>query len=185
VLKNNQSEKGILVWDLPVRLIHWAQVAAIATAWITSGVTGVAHEYVGYGAGALVLMRLLWGGIGNCYARFGQFIKPVPATLAYLRLVTQSRAPRYIGHNPLGGWMMLALLTSVSLLVLTGWAMGTDLLWGYEWPVRVHVTIAWIMVVLIALHVLGAIYTGWQHRENLVKAMISGEKAEALPGDID
>lgn len=175
----------LTVWDLPVRLIHWAQVIVIIAAWITSGMVGNVHEYVGYSAGVLVFMRLLWGGIGNRYARFKQFLKPAPATLQYLQLVIHSKAPRYIGHNPLGGWMMLVLLCCVVLLVLTGWAMGTDLLWGYAWPVRVHVAIAWTMVGLIALHVLGAVYTGWQHRENLVKAMLTGKKAAPEPGDID
>ncbi|MBI3729847.1 MAG: cytochrome b/b6 domain-containing protein [Burkholderiales bacterium] len=179
-MKNSQP-----VWDLPVRLIHWAQVAAVVAAWVTSGMTGIAHEYVGYCAGALVLMRLVWGGIGNRYARFTQFLKPVPAALDYLSLVIRSKAPRYIGHNPLGGWMAVALLSCVSLLVLTGWAMGTDLLWGYEWPVRVHVAIAWAMVGMIALHIFGVIFTSWQHRENLAGAMIFGNKAAPEPGDVD
>ncbi|BBB61246.1 cytochrome b561 [Undibacterium sp. KW1] len=184
-MKNNPSVRDTPVWDLPVRLMHWAQLIAIIAAWITSAMTNSVHEYVGYSAGVLVLMRLFWGGIGNRYARFSQFLKPVPATLQYLRLVIRSKAPRYIGHNPLGGWMMLALLSCVGLLVLTGWAMGTDLLWGYAWPVRVHVAIAWTMVGLIALHVLGAIYTGWLHRENLVKAMLTGKKAAPEPDDVD
>ncbi|MFZ6770360.1 cytochrome b/b6 domain-containing protein [Undibacterium sp. Di26W] len=173
------------VWDMPVRLIHWALVFSIATAWFTSGQTGVAHEYIGYGAGLLVLARLVWSGVGNRYARFGQFLKPLPATLDYVRLVMRAKAPRYIGHNPLGGWMVVALLSCVALLVLTGWAMGTDLLWGYAWPVRVHITIAWIMVGLIVLHVAGVLFTSWQHHENLAKAMLIGEKPVAGPGDVD
>lgn len=173
------------VWDVPVRLIHWAQVCTVAAAWITSGMTGVAHEYIGYGAGVLVLLRLAWSGIGNRYASFAQFLKSPSATLAYLRLVIKSKAPRYMGHNPLGGWMAVALLFCVGLLVLTGWAMGTDMLWGYAWPVRVHVAIAWAMVGLIVLHVLGVVYTSWQHRENLARSMISGKKAGPEVGDID
>ncbi|MES2039437.1 MAG: cytochrome b/b6 domain-containing protein [Pseudomonadota bacterium] len=179
-MKNNHP-----VWDLPVRLIHWAQVVAIVAAWITSGQIGSVHEYVGYGAGLLVLVRLMWSCVGNRYARFTQFLKSPAATFAYLRLVINSKAPRYVGHNPLGGWMAAALLICVALLVLTGWAMGTDLLWGYAWPVLVHVTIAWAMVVLIGLHVLGVVFTSWQHHENLAKAMISGNKAVPEPGDVD
>ncbi|WP_423011516.1 cytochrome b/b6 domain-containing protein [Undibacterium sp. Di27W] len=182
-MKNKQTD--VPVWDLPVRLVHWAQVCAIVAAWITSGMTGVAHEYIGYGAGALVLLRLVWSGIGNRYAKFAQFLKSPSATLAYLRLVVTSKAPRYIGHNPLGGWMAVALLSCVGLLVLTGWAMGTDMLWGYAWPVRVHVAIAWAMLGLIGLHLLGVVFTSWQHRENLARAMISGKKPVPEPGDID
>lgn len=81
--------------------------------------------------------------------------------------------------------MAAALLICVALLVLAGWAMGIDLIWGYEWPVRVHVAIAWPMVSLIALHLFGVIFTSWQHRENLASALISGGKAAPEPGDVD
>ncbi|MBC3918284.1 cytochrome b/b6 domain-containing protein [Undibacterium sp. CY18W] len=177
--------RDVPVWDLAVRLIHWILVFSIGAAWFTSGQIGVAHEYAGYGAGMLVVARLVWSGIGNRYARFGQFLKSLPVTLDYVRQVMLGKAPRYIGHNPLGGWMVVALLSCVALLVLTGWAMGTDLLWGYAWPVRMHVTIAWIMVGLIALHVAGVLFTSWQHRENLPKAMLTGKKPSAEPGDLD
>ncbi|MFZ6722628.1 cytochrome b/b6 domain-containing protein [Undibacterium sp. Ji49W] len=173
------------VWDLTVRLVHWALVLSIAAAWFTSGQTGVAHEYIGYGAGLLVVVRLIWSGVGNRYARFSQFLKSLPATLDYVRQVMRAQAPRYVGHNPLGGWMVVALLSCVVVLVLTGWAMGTDLLWGYAWPVRTHVTIAWIMVGLIVLHVTGVVFTSWQHHENLAKAMLTGKKPAAGPGDVD
>jgi cytochrome b len=59
---------------------------------------------------------------------------------------------------------------------LTGWAATTDLLWGYAWPVLLHTILAWTLVALIVLHIAGVVFTSWQHRENLVAAMITGDK---------
>lgn len=172
------------VWDLPVRLLHWLLVATIAAAWITSHRTGSVHEYIGYGAGAIVLLRLLWGCTGNRYARFRQFVRPAPQTLQYLREVMRGNAARYLGHNPLGGWMVIALLVCISLLVITGWLTTTDMFWGYAWPVLIHITIAWTLIGLIALHICGVAFTSWQHRENLIAAMLTGKKAPPCEGDI-
>ena len=166
-----------------MRLLHWLLVASIGAAWLTSSSLGAAHERLGYGAGAIVLARLAWGFCGSRHARFAQFVRPVALTLHYLRAVVGGRAARHLGHNPLGGWMVVALLICVAVLVVSGWSTTTDLLWGYAWPVQLHVACAWLLVALIALHVCGVLLTSWQHRENLVAAMITGDKA--APGDGD
>lgn len=173
------------VWDLPVRLLHWSLVATLAAAWYSSDITGPAHEVIGYLAGAVVPLRLVWGFAGNRYARFAHFLRPPQATLRYLRQAAAARAPRHVGHNPLGGWMVVLLLACVAMLVATGWALTTDALWGYAWPIRVHAAIAWALLALVALHVSGVVWTSWQHRENLVAAMFTGQKAEANANDID
>lgn len=169
--KNKQT-----VWDLPVRVLHWLLVLAVAAAWITREDTGTLHQYLGYGAAAIVLARIAWSGIGNQYARFGQFVRGVGPTFVYLRAVISGQAPRYLGHNPLGGWMVIALMTCIGLLALSGWMMTTDFLWGYAWPVQLHTALAWLLVALIALHVGGVVFTSWQHRENLIAALFTGKK---------
>ena len=178
------AQENLAVWDWPVRLMHWLLVSCMIAAWITSDMPGAAHEWLGYATGTLVLLRSLWGYAGNSYARFGQFLKPWAATRNYFSLVLSANAPRYLGHNPLGGWMVVALLSCVGLLSITGWAMNTDLLWGYAWPVRIHVAIAWLTCGLVVLHVLGVLFTSWQHKENLVKAMFTGNKPKPGPQDV-
>lgn len=175
--KNKQA-----VWDLPVRVLHWLLVLAVAAAWFTSEDTGALHQYLGYGALAIVCVRLAWHFVGNEYARFGQFVRGPAQTFFYLRTVLKGAPPRYLGHNPLGGWMVVALLSCVALLALSGWMLTTDLLWGYAWPVKLHATIAWLLLGLIALHVGGVVISSWMHRENLVAAMLTGEKV-AEDGD--
>lgn len=164
------------IWDAPVRILHWALVGTVSAAWWTSNEIGALHEYVGYGVAAIVLARLVWGFAGTHYARFTQFMKPVAASYAYLRQVAHGSAPRHLGHNPLGGWMIVSLLSCLGLLVGSGWAATTDLLWGYAWPVLLHVIIAWLLVGLVALHIAGVLFTSWKHRENLILAMFSGNK---------
>lgn len=168
-----------------MRLLHWLLGGAVAGAWVTGSRIGLAHEYLGYATLAIVLARLAWGFCGNRYARFACFVRAPRATLRYLHAVLQGRAARHLGHNPLGGAMVVALLGCVALLGLTGWSATTDLLWGYAWPVRLHAALAWLLVALIALHVGGVLLTSWQHRENLVAAMVSGTKAAPGPGDVD
>ena len=168
-----------------MRCLHWLLAGSIAAAWLTGSRIGPAHEYIGYAALAIVLARLAWGAAGNRYARFAQFVRPPAPTLRYLRAVLAGRAARHLGHNPLGGWMVVALLTCVGLLALSGWIATTDLLWGYAWPVRLHAALAWLLVALIALHLAGVLLTSWQHRENLVAAMITGDKAAPGAGDTD
>ncbi|WP_228895754.1 cytochrome b/b6 domain-containing protein [Pseudoduganella aquatica] len=165
------------IWDLPVRLLHWLLVSSIAAAWYTSEDIGPLHEYCGYSAAFAVAARLLWSFAGSSYARFPQFVLGAGPTMAYLRQVLAGTAPRYLGHNPLGGWMVVALLSCVGLVAFTGWLTTTELLWGYAWPVRIHESLAWLLVALIAAHVGGVIFTSWQHRENLVAAMFSGNKS--------
>src|SRR5207344_1558354 len=106
-------------------------------------------------------------------------VRALGATLGYLRQVLSGRAPRYIGHNPLGGWMIVALLACIAGLSLTGWLYTTDRFWGDETVETVHRLLAWGMLGLITLHVAGVVFTSLRHRENLVAAMFSGRKRPA------
>ena len=176
------------MWDLPVRLLHWALVLCVAGAWFTrDGMAALheVHEVLDYAALAIVVARLIWGFTGSRHARFGQFLRGARPTLRYLRLVAAAQAPRYLGHNPLGGGMVLALLGCVAALGFTGWLYTTDMFWGYGWLANLHAGLGWLLLALVGLHVAGVLFTSWQHRENLVAAMFSGRKAPAQGHDVD
>ena len=166
----------VKVWDLPVRLLHWGLAAAVAGAWWASGSNVRWHEPVGYAAAACVALRLAWGLVGSRHARFADFVRGPRATAAYAGLLLRGREPRHLGHNPLGGWMALALWAGVSATAFTGWLYTTDAYWGEPWLDLLHRVLAWAVVVLVALHLAGVAFTGWRHRENLVAAMFSGLK---------
>lgn len=164
------------VWDPLVRIVHWAVAAGIAAAWWTLDHAGGWHEKVGYGITALVVARLLWGFVGSRHARFKDFVKGAASTAAYTRRLLHGTEERHVGHNPLGGWMALALWACVLATCLTGWMFTTDAFFGIAWVETTHKTLAWTVVALLPLHVAGVIFTSLRHRENLLLAMITGRK---------
>jgi len=181
----------MFVWDALVRSLHWLLAASMIAAWASGhwpALTGPwfdqVHHIAGYVAGAAVLTRLLWGFAGGGYARFAQFLRSPRAVLAYARSVALAREPRYLGHNPLGGWMVLALLFTAAALTLTGMLYIGDWLWGYQWLFDLHAALAWLIMGLVLVHWSGVVFTSWRHRENLVAAMFSGRKRAAERGDI-
>ena len=178
----------IPVWDAAVRVLHWTLVGAIAVAWTSTLDIGVPpgwHENAGHTAMACVALRLLWGVVGSRRARFADFVRGPRSTWRYAWQVRLGTAPRHIGHNPLGGWMVLALLLNVAGITLTGWLQTTDRCWGSELLEQVHTTLAWALLGLIALHVAGVVLTGRHQRENLVKAMVDGRKMPPSGDDVD
>lgn len=176
---------AVRVWDPLVRVLHWSTVAGVAVSWITSEVGRGLHEPVGWAVMAFVAVRLVWGLAGPRHARFASFVRGPTAVAAYAGQALRGREARYLGHNPLGGWMIVALLATLCGVGLTGWLMGTDRWWGDEFMEDVHEALAVLLLVLAGLHVAGAIVTGFKHGENLVRAMVTGEKRAAQPGDID
>ncbi|MEP6790805.1 MAG: cytochrome b/b6 domain-containing protein [Ramlibacter sp.] len=174
----------VRVWDLCVRTLHWSLVVALAGAWLAVWGFPRTHEAAGYAATAIVAARLFWGFTGSCYARFSQFVHGPRATLAYTARVLTHTEPRYIGHNPLGGWMALVLLACVLALGITGWLYtAVDAFWGEAWLDRLHAWLGWSLLGLAAVHVAGVVFTSLRHRENLLAAMMDGQKTAPQTAD--
>lgn len=104
-------------------MFHWGLVAAFATAWLTADERQPVHEIAGYSVAGLVAFRLVWRLAGSCYARFAQFLKGPGEALAYLGDMTRGKERRYLGHNPVGAAMIVALLVTLSGTALTVWLM--------------------------------------------------------------
>lgn len=166
----------VKVWDLFVRLYHWSQAALIAAAWITAGEVKWLHERIGYAIMVLVVLRILWGLVGPRHARFTDFLRSPRAVLAYLADLLRGRARRYLGHNPAGGAMIVALLAAILGTGMTGWLLTTDAWFGSDGMEELHESLAELILVLVALHVAGVIFESLRHRENLVRSMITGRK---------
>ncbi|GAB2175696.1 cytochrome b/b6 domain-containing protein [Dongia sp. agr-C8] len=173
----------VKIWDPFVRVFHWSLVASFAVAWLTAEDVRVLHEWAGYAAGALIGLRLVWGIMGTRYARFRQFIRSPGAVAAYLRDIATGREARYLGHNPAGGLMILALLATMAAVATTGWMQTTDTWFGVDWVEELHEALASVMLGLVGLHVLGVVVASLRHRENLVRAMFTGRKR--VPGGAD
>lgn len=180
----SDAHLSVRVWDLFVRVFHWSLVVSFAVAWFTSHSSEAIHHWAGYAAAALVIVRLLWGVVGTHYARFAQFTRGPRTVFAYLAAIAAGREARYIGHNPAGGAMVLTLMAAMAATALTGWMMTTDAFWGVEWVNRTHDLVAHGLLVLVFLHIGGVALASLRHRENLVVAMITGNKREPQSGDV-
>lgn len=172
------------VWDPLVRLFHWSLVASFFIAWLSRHSWADVHHWAGYAAAALVLVRIAWGLLGTRYARFTQFVRGPGTTLRYAATMLAGREARYVGHNPAGAVMVLALLAAMLGAALTGWLMTTDAYFGVEWVERLHDLLGNGLLVLVGLHLAGVTLASLRHRENLVGAMISGRKRSPDPGDV-
>ena len=180
----------IQVWDPLVRLFHWALVAAFFIAYFTEDEWLNWHIVAGYTVLGLVLFRLLWGFIGTNYARFSNFVYSPGDTLAYLKAVFTGKAARYLGHNPAGGGMIIALLLFLLATTISGLMLyGAD---AWRGPLaelmkntsdenidlikEVHEFCANFTLFLVVVHVFGVIWESVLHRENLVLSMFHGRK---------
>jgi len=186
----------VRIWDLPLRLFHWLLVAMFALAWWSSGHPQYLdlHLLAGYTIAALLLFRVVWGVIGTEYARFRSFAYGPKRVVNYLRDLFGPRTLHPVGHNPAGAWAifaMLLLLLAITLsgLVVLGGEEGhgpladmVSLETGIAWH-EPHEWLAWTMLVLVMIHLLGVAVESILHRDNLVAAMISGKKAvrDVLP----
>ncbi|VAV94548.1 Ni,Fe-hydrogenase I cytochrome b subunit [hydrothermal vent metagenome] len=166
----------VKVWDIAVRIFHWSLVISFVIAWITADEWDKVHEIAGYVIGGLLILRVIWGFVGSKHARFSDFIYKPTTVLAYLRDSLTRKAKRYIGHNPAGGAMAIALLVTLTAAIVSGIASTTNMFWGVEWMEELHELTANATLVLVFLHIVGVIYASYEHKENLVKSMITGFK---------
>lgn len=180
--------RSILLWDLPLRLIHWALVVLLAALWWTWHASRTElHAQLGYITLGVLLFRLYWGVFGSATARFGQFVKGPRAIAAYLR----GRSSPKVGHNPLGALSVLLLIAVILVEVGLGlFAQDVDgieagSLAQYvsydaaeaarEW----HALLFNVVLGIVAVHVLAILFYLVVRRDNLVGPMITGRKSFA------
>ena len=176
----------IRVWSLFVRLAHWTLVAAVLGAWWTRH-GGAWHEWLGYLALVVVIARVVCGFAvpdssqatqTSRFVRFRNFVRGPRETLAYARELIRLNEPRHIGHNPLGGWMIVLLIVAVICTAASGVLYTTPQFWGVKWVEDVHEFFANALLALACLHVAGVVFTSFRHHENLLRAMVTGNKRE-------
>jgi len=182
----------VKVWDPFVRLFHWGNALLVASLFVSArfGWQEV-HMTLGVDLLVLVALRLVWGVIGPEHARLRGFVTGPRESLLNLRDILRGRARRYLGHSPAGGLMVVALLTLISSLLITGVLLQATL--EFEGPLvewlrfaddrlvsvvlGVHEASVNVLYVLVPLHLAGVAIASAQHRENLVRAMITGYKS--------
>ncbi|HUP29917.1 MAG TPA: cytochrome b/b6 domain-containing protein [Usitatibacter sp.] len=178
----------VAAWDAPLRLFHWALAALVVFSFISGKVGGALLEWhmrSGYAILALLLFRLAWGIAGSHTARFASFVRGPRAVMGYLRASRAGRRPRAPGHNPLGGWSVLAMLAVLLLQATSGLFVDDEI--ATQGPLAGKVPNAvvarmsafhsyneWLVVGLVALHLAAIAYYHWVARVDLVGAMLHG-----------
>lgn len=186
-MKQQPQTKENNVWDPLIRLFHWILVLACSVAYFTQEKDYELHLQSGYLVLGLVGLRVLWGFLGTTHARFRDFVFSPGEVVRYLKSVAAGSAQRYMGHNPAGGMMVVAMLLNLLIITLSGVALdgaenragplADSMLFLYTDMIKsLHELATDIWVVMVALHLLGVVHTSIVHRENLVRSMVTGRK---------
>jgi cytochrome b len=191
----------VKVWDAPTRAFHWLLVLLILNAWVSfqyservGDLTMKWHRWSGYAVLVLLVFRLIWGMVGSSTSRFASFVRGPFATLGYAFDLVRGRSRHFLGHNPLGTWMILALLLAVFAQAALGLvASEHNDLPGANGPLAGRVSeeagkllsrfhrqgFFWVILPLIGAHITANIMYGLVKRDPLIRAMITGHKPRA------
>ena len=182
--------KPIRVWDLPTRLFHWLLVILVALSFVTAEIGGTTMQYharSGYTILALLLFRFVWGFIGGRHSRFAAFVCGPVAVKKYAAGLLGRNHPPYLGHNPLGGWSVIAMLLALFVQAGTGLFANDDIMtqgplfaWvsnqTSNWLTRIHTFNQGVIVLLVCVHVGAIAFYFFFKGENLLQPMITGVK---------
>lgn len=180
--------RKVVIWDTPTRLFHWLTAVLVAAAYATWRFDRMDwHVWIGYALLALVIFRLLWGFVGSETARFAEFLASPRVAFAHLAHLFRREPDREIGHNPAGGWMVLALLALLLGESLSGLYINNDVADDGPLtqivPARIsnlidalHTYLWWILLAAVTLHVLAVAVYRMAKGQNLVLPMVTGRK---------
>ena len=186
----DESLVAIKVWDLPVRLFHWALVLLLIVQVVTGQIGGGLmswHLYSGYCVLVLMIFRILWGFAGGTHARFASFLASPAATLRFAKRLFSREAVPQVGHNPLGGWMVILMIVSLTLQAASGLFANDGA--AAEGPLAAKVSLEdsnflsefhrWnlkLLLLLAGVHIAAVIFHWVVKKDNLVGAMFTGVK---------
>lgn len=190
---------SVRVWDWPVRVVHWAMAVLLVVLVTTAKIGGNAMEWhvrAGETMLTLVLFRVVWGFTGSRHARFSSFLRGPGAVTRYARSLSRPPHEVHVGHNPLGGWMVIALLAALLVQAGTGLFSNDDVL--TDGPMvrfiskdlsdaisGFHIKNAWVVVALASIHIVAVLYYLMALKENLIAPMLHGSKTMPAPADTD
>jgi cytochrome b len=174
-----ETKREVLIWDLPTRLFHWLLVGGFTVAALTATVADEHgplfpyHALCGLILNFMVVLRIVWGFLGSRYARFDSFLFAPREVRNYVREALLGGGERHVGHNPGSAYAILAMLTLVPVLAITGAMSGG----GNKIFEGLHEFSANAMFAVVAAHILGVLLHTLRHRENIIAGMIHGRKA--------
>lgn len=187
-MKQRGATGSVPVWDLPVRVFHWALVVLLVFSFVAIKTDQIErHIFAGKLILSLILFRILWGFVGSENARFASFLKGPGTTLGYFVDLLRGRARRYLGHNPMGAWSALALILLIGAQAGAGLFATDDIMTDGPLKYLVSDSVSArlttlhkygenVLIALIILHLLAVLFYVVFKKDNLVAAMITGRK---------
>ena len=187
---DDTNTQPVRIWDAPTRLFHWLLALLILAQYLTGEFDLVEdmrwHFWGGYATLTLIVFRVLWGMFGSQTSRFGEFVRGPTAVTAYVRNRFSSAQVK-VGHNPLGGWSVVALLLVLAAQCVTGLFASDDLdnagvLAAHVSGRTVKLMTHWhhltqdVLLVLIAIHIAAVLLYLLLRHENLITPMLSGRR---------
>ena len=175
----------IALWDLPTRIVHWSLVVLIPFSWWSAENHDLErHRWSGYAILGLLVFRLIWGVVGSSTSRFANFLRGPRAVIAYAR----GRGETVPGHNPMGGWSVMAMLALLAAQVGLGLFASDDdgletgplnYLVSYtaaETITELHELLFNVLATVIAVHIATILFYLFVRRDNLIAPMLSGTR---------
>ncbi len=175
------DESGLtpqLVWDLPTRLFHWTLAALFTGAFLVAigssehSPVFLVHMLIGLILAFAIVLRLVWGLVGSKPSRFSSFLYSPAALGRYVRLAMKGADQPGSGHNPGSSYAIYAMLLLPLALVATGLLKSS----GREWAEELHTVLAYGMLAVVGLHLLGVAWHARRHRDGIALAMVHGRR---------
>lgn len=181
----------VKVWDIFVRMFHWSLVLALLILFASEDDFLNLHSYAGYTVLVLVISRVVWGFIGTYHARFSNFVTTPKVAINYLKDEIEGDSKRYIGHNPAGGIMIVAMIVTLLIAGFTGLAsiategqgpLANTFVANFSGEIlgEIHELITGVVLFLAIFHIGGVIFSSFMEEENLVKSMFNGRKRKEV-----
>ena len=193
-MTNGQNQPSaatdVKVWDLGVRVFHWALVLSMIGAIVTVKIGGnamVYHSYCGYTILALLLFRIIWGFVGGTHARFLNFITGPGKVIAYMKTMFKRDHDTTVGHNPMGALSVVGMLAALLFQAVSGLFVNDDILFegpfsawaGKEMSDKItgwHKFNEKILLALFLLHLSAIFFYLLYKKVNLITPMLTGIK---------
>ena len=180
------------IWDPFIRSWHWLLVFSVVSGWLLGEFRTFSvmqwHIYCGYMTGILLILRILWGFMGPTTVRFNALAVRPKCLMSYAKTIFNRQPSASAGHNPLGALSVVIMLVLLSIQVVSGLFSEDDGLF-YSGPfasmlssamvvkmTAIHDYFSRLVLVFVLLHVAAILFYLIWKKENLIKAMITGNK---------
>ena len=201
--QSEPNRKTVRAWDLPTRVFHWTLVTLLISAYVSFRFSEVFadhtlkwHRYNGYAILVLLVWRMLWGFVGSSTSRWSAFVRWPWVAAGYAFDLLRGRDRHYLGHNPLGSWMILAVLAALAGQATLGLftVEHNDAYWGPLYKLVSEARqkqLSWLhtqvfyygLLPLLAAHITANVLYGLIKKDPLIRAMVTGKKPAGVYED--